>query len=165
MFDSLAFVAIFLCSVAILSFAQVPHDYKVIKEGEALAAFWQTYGREKFRVLSEVARSVLGAPPSAAVLEPDFDDAWWLVNHPPRGSLGPAYAEMIMFLRGVYEYIPGVIPILSDEQAEEAIPYRFKDPTVRKELAQLFVVGDDDEASGLVLADSDDERELEREKR
>lgn len=131
-----------------------------------MGAFWRTYGRQKFRLLSKVARSVLGTPASSAVLEGDFGEAGGLINSQQRGPLGPAYVEMVMFLRGVYDHIPEVIPKLSDDEAEAVIPFRLRDPAVQKDLAGLFVLPDGERAgSGLAPADSDDERELDWEDR
>lgn len=151
-----------------LAFAQIPKEYRGIDSGEELGNFWRTYGRRKFKLLSEVARSVLGAPASAALLgQRDFCEAEKLVSRQQRGPLDPAYAEMVLFLHGVYDYIPNDIPALSDEQAREAVPHRLKDPTMRRDLAELCAVSAAEEGwlgGGLSLADSDDEREMEREK-
>ncbi|CAM9375153.1 unnamed protein product [Discosporangium mesarthrocarpum] len=143
--------------------ARIPSQYRVINDGEGLGIFWQAYGRHKFRVLSKVARSVLGAPASGAVLERDFGEPRELITQQHKcGPLGPAYAEMAMFLHGVYDHIPEAIPKLSDGQAKEAIPFRLRDPAVQRELAELFVVpplaNGEETSCGVMFADSDDER-------
>lgn len=98
-------------------------------DGDELALFWRTNGRKSFRVMSVVARSVLGAPGSAAVLDRDFGKAGQLVSG-KRGLLDHAYAEMLMFLRGTYKHIPSEIPHLSLDEFEAAIPERLRDPRI-----------------------------------
>lgn len=146
------------------AFAQIPSQYRAINDGEELGTFWRTYGKQKFGLLSKVARSVLGAPATSAVLDREFGEAGKLTGGQRGGSPAPAHVEMVMFLRGVYDSIPEFIPKLSDDEAEEAIPFRLRDPTVQKELAGLFVqpplTGGEGAGGGLALANSDDEREL-----
>ncbi|CAN0467400.1 unnamed protein product, partial [Laminaria digitata] len=73
--------------------------------------------------LQSVAQSVLGAPASAAVLERDFCVAGQVVSR-QRGSLDPAFVELLLFLRAGIDYIPREIPKLTDRQAAAAIPDR-----------------------------------------
>lgn len=100
--------------------------------------FWRTYGRQTFREISEVARAVLGAPATAAVLDRDFGDAGTLNGGGgQREPLDSAYVEMTMFLHGAYGFIPTSIPALSSEDFEGSIPARFRDTALRKEVAGL----------------------------
>ncbi|CAM9846961.1 unnamed protein product, partial [Laminaria digitata] len=73
--------------------------------------------------LRSVAQSVWSAPASAAVLERDLCVADQVVSR-QRGSLDPAFVEMLLFLRAGIDYIPREIPKLTDEQAAAAIPDR-----------------------------------------
>ncbi|CAN0511439.1 unnamed protein product, partial [Scytosiphon promiscuus] len=101
--------------------------------------FWRTYGRKTFREISEVARAVLGAPATAAVLDRDFGDAGNLTGG-GGGQCEPldsAYVEMPMFLHGAYGFIPTSIPALSSEDFEGSIPVRLRDTALRKEVAGL----------------------------
>ncbi|CAM9963259.1 unnamed protein product, partial [Laminaria digitata] len=78
-----------------------------------------------FPTLANVARAVLGAPGSAAVLERDFEEPGELVNRRQRGSLDhPSFEEMVLFLRGAYDLIPENVPALTASQRSEAIPAR-----------------------------------------
>ena len=99
--------------------------------------FWRTYGRQTFREISEVARGVLGAPATAAVLDRDFGDAGNLISGGQRRPLDSAYVEMTMFLHGAYGLIPTNIPALSSEDFEDSIPIRLRDPALRSEVAGL----------------------------
>ncbi|CAM9153110.1 unnamed protein product, partial [Hapterophycus canaliculatus] len=76
-----------------------------------------------FPIVAYVARAVLGAPASSAVLERDFGEAGKLVNR-QRSSLSPAYVEMLMFLRGALDAVPEDVPTLTKEAADAAIPAR-----------------------------------------
>lgn len=99
--------------------------------------FWRTYGRQTFREISEVARGVLGAPATAAVLDRDFGNAGNLISDGQCGSLDSAYVEMTMFLHGAYGFIPTNIPALNSEDFEDSIPLRLRDPTLRRKVADL----------------------------
>ena len=74
---------------------------------------------------------------------------------------------MVMFLRGAYDHIPEVIPQLSPTGADGAIPVRLRDPTMRKEIEDLFAElsgGEENEGTScLFVVDSDDEREIDSE--
>lgn len=122
--------------------SQMPPQYKNknFKNGEEVANFWQCYGRKHFPIVAWVARALLGAPASSAVLERDFGEAGKLVNR-QRSSISPEYVEMLMFLRGALDAIPDDVPALSQEQADAAIPTRLVDPRKR------FAVADADETS------------------
>ncbi|CAN0552744.1 unnamed protein product, partial [Laminaria digitata] len=100
-------------------------------DGRELAIFWRTYGTQNFRVMSEVARGVLGAQASAAVLERDFGEQQHQQPQQQQrcdaSAAGPlAYVEMVMFLRGAYDSIPVDVPELGDEELEDAIPVRMR---------------------------------------
>ena len=110
-----------------------------------MASFWRGYGRKHFPVLSAVARAVLGAPASSAVLERDFGEAGKLVNR-QRSSLSPAYVEMMMFLRGAVDAIPADVPSLTNDAVEATIPMRLKDPRKREKVALMS--GSDETAVG-----------------
>lgn len=102
-----------------------------------MAAFWRAYGAKHFPTLASVARAVLGAPGSAAVLERDFgEDAGNLVNC-QRGSLDHAFSEMLLFLRGAYDQIPEDVPALSAAERAEAIPARLRDPRKMEKVEDL----------------------------
>lgn len=101
-----------------------------------MAGFWRGYGATHFPTLANVARAVLGAPGSAAVLERDFGEAGKLVNR-QRGSLDPSFAEMVMFLRGAYDHIPEDVPALTATERAEAIPTRLKDPRKRADIEDI----------------------------
>lgn len=116
---------------------QIPKALRNVTDGEGLAMFWRGYGRQNFREISEVARGVLGAPATSAVLERDFDDARNLTSSRQCDSLGSAYVEMTMFLHAAYDFIPTSIPRLSSEDVEGGIPIRLRDPTRRNEVAGL----------------------------
>ncbi|CAN0315192.1 unnamed protein product, partial [Laminaria digitata] len=68
-------------------------------------AYWNQHGNSLSPELRSVAQSVLGAPASAAVLERDFCVAGQVVSR-QRGSLDPAFVEMLLFLRAGIDYIP-----------------------------------------------------------
>lgn len=116
--------------------SQFPRVYRHIDTGDGLGAFWNSYGKCTFPELSVVARSVLGAQATAAVLENDFGEAGKLVNL-QSATLGSAYTEMIMFLRGNYDHIPASIPKLGDTIFEDAIPTRLRSVATRAKLAGL----------------------------
>lgn len=107
---------------------------KNFKNGGEVADFWQGYGRKHFPIVAWVARAILGAPASSAVLERDFGEAGKLLNR-QRSSLSPAYVEMLMFLRGAGDVVPDDVPVLSEDQADAAIPSRLADPRKRSEVA------------------------------
>lgn len=119
---------------------QLPAHYRTIRTGEGLAEFWRTYGSKNFRLLSVVARSVIAAPGSAAVLERDVDDSGGLANNRQRGGgsgLDQGYREMAMLLCAAFESVPEDVPRLSEDAVEEAIPRRFRDPQMQEELSGL----------------------------
>lgn len=98
--------------------------------------------------MSVVARSVLGAPGSAAVLDRELDPSGGFAHNRQscggdRGSSGSVecsdrgYSEMAMLLCAAFDSIPEEIPRLSDDEVTKAIPQRFTDPQIRAELRGL----------------------------
>ncbi|CAM9121357.1 unnamed protein product, partial [Laminaria digitata] len=61
-----------------------------------------------------------------------------------RGSLDPAFLEMSLFLRAQYEYIPDDVPRLSEEDATESIPERFRDRTMVDDVNVLDFVSEEE---------------------
>lgn len=106
--------------------------------------------------MASVARAVLGAPASSAVLERNFGEFDKLVER-RSSSLSRAYMEMLMFLRCAEGEIPDDIPRLSPEAYEAAIPARLKDPRKRAEAAIHPVMMEDaphgEEVDGGVVGD------------
>lgn len=137
--------------------AKISKAYRYVHDAEGLAIFWRDEGSKKFKVMSAVARTVLGVPPSAGVFERGFDDE---CEHFPAsrqtGSSESGYAEMILFLREAYDRIPSEIPKLSPEEAEKVFPARLREPELRAVLKDMV---DDDESEGIQLffADSEDD--------
>lgn len=118
------------CSVAFTCcflLAQRPFLYIILQTGEEVAMFWRTYCWRHFRLLCNVARALLGAPASATVLDRNFGETGKLASH-QRGSLGATYVEMILYLRGAYDYIPETIPKLTAERAEKAPLFHLRGP-------------------------------------
>ena len=107
-----------------------------MKDGQQVAEFWRGYGRKHFPIVAWVARAVLGAPASSAVLERDFGEAGKLVNR-QRSSLSSEYVEMLMFLRGALDSIPEDVPSLSQEKLDSAIPARLVDPRKKATVADI----------------------------
>ncbi|CAM9896776.1 unnamed protein product [Sphacelaria rigidula] len=116
--------------------AKLPSEFGKVTDGESVAAFWRGYGRKHFPIVASVARAVLAAPASSAVLERDFGEAGKLVNR-QRSSMLPAYVEMLMLLRGAGDDIPMDVKSLSMDAVEAAIPARLKDPRKRAEVADI----------------------------
>ena len=54
-----------------------------------------------------------------------------------RGGQDPANLEMALYFRQQLPYIPQDIPKLSEEEAARAIPDRFKDPKMQREVQVL----------------------------
>ena len=128
---------VYVSTLIIVRVSQIPKALRNVTDSEELATFWRTYGRETFREMSVVARGVLGAPTTAAILDRDFADAGNLISTGQCESLGAAYVEMTMFLHGAYDFIPTSIPTLSSEDFEGSIPIRLRDPSLRDEVAGL----------------------------
>lgn len=125
-----------MCPSPAEPFLQLPSSERVIDTGEGLAEFWRGQGTKRFRLVSVVARSVLGAPGCAAVVEDGFETGGWPVI-PSRGPRDGAYAEMVMFLRGTFSTIPKEVPVLSAEQVRWAMPRRLRSPQMRLKLRDL----------------------------
>lgn len=100
------------------------------------AEYWRLHGSKHPLALRAVAQAVLGCPASAGVIERDFCLADWFMPR-KRGSLDPAYLEMLLFLRAQYDYIRNDVPTLSDEAAKAAIPDRLRDQTKLDEVKVL----------------------------
>ncbi|CAN0174699.1 unnamed protein product [Scytosiphon promiscuus] len=114
-----------------------------MKDGDQGASFWRGYGKKHFPIVVYVARALLGAPASSAVLERDFGEAGKLVNR-QRSSLSPAYVEMLMYLRGALDAVPEDVPSLTEEAAKAAIPTRLVDPRKRAMVADINATSDED---------------------
>ena len=87
-------------------------------------------------MLQSLAQAVFGAPSSAGVMERDFSVAD-MFQPRKRGSLDPAYLEMVLYLRGQLHDIPRDIPQLTDEEARQAIPSRFTNSDMLNEVEAL----------------------------
>lgn len=118
-------------------FSQLPSEFAKLSDGESLASFWRGYGRKKFPVVASVARAVLAAPASSAVLERDFSEYGELANRQQCASLPPEYAEILTFLRRTRDSIPMDVPSLSPGAVDAAIPVRLKDPNKMAEVADI----------------------------
>lgn len=81
------------------------------------------------------------------MLERDFGEEAGNLGNYQRGSLDTTFAEMVLFLRGVYDLIPEYVPVLSAPERAEAIPARLRDPCKRGEVEDL--------TSGLATARAD----------
>lgn len=92
-----------------------------------LLDFWKTCGASRFPLLARVARRVLGAPASSAVVERDLSAAGRLMMD-ARRSNDASWAEMILFLNGNMGLLPSNIPTLSAHAVEQAIPERLRSP-------------------------------------
>jgi len=101
--------------------------------------FWKKHGDTICPQLKPVAQAILGLPPASAVLERDFCIADSVMTR-KRGSVDPAYVEMMLFCRANYHLIPSRIPELDAEKVKEAIPTRLTDPSKLSEVAQLDVL-------------------------
>lgn len=88
--------------------------------------FWKTHAG-RFPYMARVARAVLGAPASAAVLERDFSAAGRMMTS-SKSSTDTAWVEMILFLHGNKDLIPDEVPVLTPEQALDVIPGRLRTP-------------------------------------
>ncbi|CAM9758774.1 unnamed protein product [Pylaiella littoralis] len=117
--------------------AQLPSEFAKLSDGESLASFWRGHGRKKFPVVASVARAVLAAPASSAVLERDFSEYGELANRQQCASLPPEYAEILTFLRRTRDSIPMDVPSLSPGAVDAAIPVRLKDPNKMAEVADI----------------------------
>lgn len=117
-----------------------------------LLSFWAGEGQSLYPHMARVARVLLSVPASSAVLERDFSMAGRVITG-SRSRLGGEYTEMTLFLNGNQDYIPVEVPVLSDEQAKQALPRRLTNP--RAEVVSLSsgvedVVADiDDDADGI----------------
>lgn len=118
-----------------------------ISDWDEFALFWGSTARTFFRVICVIARSILGAPSSTAVLRGSFGDAGRLVSS-KRSLVGHAYVEVLMFHRGNIYNISFKIPRLSADKWEAAIPGRLRDRRTcafrrgkrpRSWLAQIFL--------------------------
>lgn len=140
---------------------QLPSADRFINTNEGLLDFWRGYGTKTFRIVSVVARSVLGAPGHAAVLDNDFNGngiggggggGWASANQGRRDQMmilenfdPTSYGEMIMFLRASFGIIPENVPQLSVEQVKRAIPIRLWDCKMRREVEDLCPTWEDSE--------------------
>lgn len=70
------------------------------------------------------------------MVENDFATGGWPMAH-PQTHMDLAYTEMVLFLRGAFRAIPREIPALSDEEVKLAVPLRFRDFQMRKQVSLL----------------------------
>ena len=101
----------------------------------ALLLFWAGQGRSLYPNMARVARVVLFVPASSAVLETDVSTTRGLITG-SRSWLAGEYVEMTLFLSGNQEYIPVEVPVLSTQQAQEALPRWLTNP--RAEVLALY---------------------------
>lgn len=88
--------------------------------------FWKMHA-DRFPYMARVARVVLGAPASAAVIERDLSAAGRMMTS-ARSSSDTGLAEMILFLHGNKDLIPDNVTKLTPEQALGAVPSRLRNP-------------------------------------
>ena len=129
---------------------QIPREQRLIDNG---ADYWRLHGKPLPLALRAVAQGVFGCPAAAAGVERDFCIADFFMAR-KRGSLDPAYLEMELFLRAQFDFIPNDVPKLTDAEAEEAIPDRFRKQDLLDEVRVLDVLVDDS-------SDEDDDDVLE----
>lgn len=115
---------------------QIPDEFRSATSGEEVCSFWRKHGNSVAPWIKHVAQAILGVPASAAVLERDFSVAGQVISR-KRGSLDPANVEMLLFLRGAYDFVPKEIPELSSEEVQKAIPDRLTDPDKLSEVEGL----------------------------
>ncbi|CAM9719895.1 unnamed protein product, partial [Laminaria digitata] len=80
---------------------------------EGVLKWWKRWVGS-YPLLGRAARVVFGAPASAAVLERDFSDAGRMMTS-SRSTTDSKYVEMILFLHGNLDLIPGEIPKLGSD--------------------------------------------------
>lgn len=100
------------------------------------AEYWRVHGSRHPLALRAVAQAVFGCPASAGVIERDFCIADWFMPR-KRGSLDPAFLEMLLYLRAQFEYVGNDVPALSETQAKAAIPNRLRDQTALDDVKVL----------------------------
>jgi hypothetical protein len=96
-----------------------------------LLKYWRDIGRHKYELLSKVVMACAATDGAAAEIERDWCVASDVITD-DRGSLDPAYFEMVMFLRSLWGGREPVLPDsllphlaeLSDEDIKDAIPDR-----------------------------------------
>lgn len=108
--------------------------------------FWRVHGKEYSPHLRTVAQAVFGAPSSAGILERDFCVAEMFQSR-KRGGMDPSNLEMVLYLRGQFDNIPDDVPQLTEEQAAEAVPRRFKDRKMVEEVEVLNYLIQEQDAS------------------
>lgn len=109
--------------------------------------------------MSVVARGVLGATPSAAVLKCDFGECSKSVSR-NRRSLDSGHVEVIVFLRRAYDHISSEVPKLSPKEAKQVIPTRLKDPRMQSAIQDMTFDDsrcEDTELFAVRSVDEDDE--------
>lgn len=102
---------------------QVPKEFRSRRGGDAACQFWETHGYRLGPALKLVAQSVLGVPPSVAVLERDFLVPSQVISRKRRPMDG-GMAEVLLFLRAQYQDILNDVPQLSEAETRDAIPLR-----------------------------------------
>ena len=100
------------------------------------ADYWRNHGHKHKPMLQSLAQAVFGALSSAGVMERDFSVAD-MFRPRKRGSLDPAYLEMVLYLLGQLHNILRDIPQLTKEEARQAIPSRFTNSDMLNEVEVL----------------------------
>jgi hypothetical protein len=119
---------------------QVPlSEVFALKEPKNLLPWWEKK-ETVFPFMALLGRSIHPIPSTSGGLELDFGGASRVLTS-KRGSLSPAYVEMITSLAHAMECIPDSVPIIKACDLEASIPARLTNPGVAAELD----IGDDDE--------------------
>ncbi|CAB1100899.1 unnamed protein product [Ectocarpus sp. CCAP 1310/34] len=93
---------------------------------EDVLKWWKMWAHA-YPLLARVARVVIGALASAAVLEHDFSNAGRMMTS-SRSTMDSKYVEMILFLHGNLDLIPEDITKLTEAVARTKIPGRLANP-------------------------------------
>lgn len=115
-----------------LSCRQTPAEFSRITQGETSANVWRGYGENNHSLLENVARTFLGAPGLAVLLQRDFGEAWELVNR-QSGSFDPSFVETVVFLREADDPLPDYAAALPPVQRAEAIPVRLNNTPKKRQ--------------------------------
>lgn len=109
-----------------------------------LLKYWKEFGRRKYELLSKVVMACAATDGAAAEIERDWCVGSDVITS-DRGSLDPAWFEMVMFLRTLWggkecivpdDLLPHLVK-LTDNEAEAAIPRRLVTLEEQLEVADL----------------------------
>ena len=128
----------FFSRIAVLQFS-VQH------KGLDAAEYWRVYGSRHPLALRAVAQAVFGCPACAGVIERDFCIADWFMPR-KRGSLDPAFLEMLLYLRAQFDYISNDVPSLTEQEAKVAVPNRLRDQAKLDEVNVLTFEAEEESA-------------------